>query len=109
METAILEKQNYFGYLLILYTKNIYFCDIQKGRNMKTISLKIEDSIFGETEKILSGIKKSRNKYINDAISHYNRFQKRQILEKKMQAESDLVKNDSMSILKEFENIDYVD
>lgn len=76
---------------------------------MKTISLKIEDSIFGETEKILSSIKKPRNRYINDAISYYNRIQKRQILEKKMQVESELVKSDSMSILKEFEDIDYVD
>ena len=35
---------------------------------MKTISLKIDESIFGETEKILSSMKKPRNKYINDAI-----------------------------------------
>jgi hypothetical protein len=40
---------------------------------MKTVSLKIDDSIFGETEKILSCIKKSRNRYINEAIEFYNR------------------------------------
>jgi predicted transcriptional regulator len=51
---------------------------------MKTVSLKIDDSIFGETEKILSKIKKPRNRYINDAIDHYNRIQKRSILEKKL-------------------------
>ena len=40
---------------------------------MKTISLKIDDSIFGETEKIVSRIKKPRNRYINEAIEYYNR------------------------------------
>lgn len=76
---------------------------------MKTVSLKIDDSIFGETEKILSGIKKSRNRYINEAIAYYNRVQKRSMLEKKLKEESDLVKSDSMNVLKEFEGIDYVD
>jgi len=76
---------------------------------MKTVSLKIDDSIFGETEKILSRIKKPRNRYINEAIEYYNRLQKRLILEKKLKKESDLVKMDSMSVLNEFENIDYAD
>lgn len=76
---------------------------------MKTVSLKIDDSIFGETEKILSKIKKPRNRYINDAIDYYNRIQKRAILEKKLKTESDLVKADSMAVLKDFEVIDYVD
>jgi len=76
---------------------------------MKTVSLKIDDGIFGDTEKILSRIKISRNRYINDAIDHYNRLQKRQILEKKLKIESDLVKEDSMLVLKDFETIDYVD
>lgn len=75
---------------------------------MKTISLKIDDSIFGETEKILSRIKKPRNRYINEALDYYNRLQRRLILEKKLRKESDIVKKDSMSVLKEFEKIDYV-
>ncbi len=76
---------------------------------MKNISLKIDDSIFEETEKILSRIKKPRNRYINEALDYYNRLQKRILLEKRLKAESDLVKKDSMSVLKEFEEIDYVD
>ena len=75
---------------------------------MKTVSLKIDDSIFRETEKILSKIKKPRNRYINDAIDYYNRLQKRAILEQKLKKESDLVKTDSMAVLKDFEEIDYV-
>jgi len=76
---------------------------------MKNVSLKIDDSIFRETEKILSRIKKPRNRYINEALNYYNRLQRRLILEKKLKKESELVKNDSMSVLKDFEEIDYVD
>ena len=74
---------------------------------MKTVSLKIDEAIFGETEKILSSIRIPRNRYINEALEHYNKVQKRRLLEKKLQVESSLVKNDSMEILKEFEKIDY--
>ncbi|MCF8227245.1 MAG: hypothetical protein K9J30_15315 [Bacteroidales bacterium] len=76
---------------------------------MKTVSLKIDDSIFVETEKILARIKKPRNRYINEAIDFYNKMQRQQILEKKLKRESDMVKTDSMSVLKEFEEIDYAD
>jgi len=91
-----------------MYTKNIYFLGI-KLNTMKTVSLKIDDSIFEETEKILSRIKKPRNRYINEALEYYNRIQKRMILEKKLKKESELVEKDSISILKEFEDIDYAD
>lgn len=76
---------------------------------MKTVSLKIDDSIFGETEKILSRIKKPRNRYINEAIEHYNKLQRQLILEKKLEKESSIVKSDSMLVLKDFEAIDYGD
>ncbi len=73
---------------------------------MKTISLKIDDSIFGDTEKIVALMKKPRNRYINEAIDYYNKIQKRKILEQKIQNESLLVKDNSMSVLKEFESIE---
>ncbi|MBN1462597.1 MAG: hypothetical protein JXQ69_01415 [Paludibacteraceae bacterium] len=76
---------------------------------MKTVSLKIDDSIFGETEKILSSIRIPRNRYINEAIEFYNKVQKRQILEKRLKNESNLVKNESLTVLKDFERIDYAD
>jgi len=49
---------------------------------MKTVSLKIDDLIFEETEKILAKNRKPRNRYINDALEYYNRVQKRLLLEK---------------------------
>ena len=76
---------------------------------MKTVSLKIDDSIFGETEKILSRIKISRNRYINEALDFYNKVQRRQLLEKRLTNDSALVKDESINVLREFERIDYVD
>lgn len=93
---------------LEVYTKKIYFCDINIWC-MKTVSLKIDESIFGETEKILELMKKPRNRYINEAIDYYNKLQKRIILEKKLKKESELVKSDSLTVLKEFEELGYAD
>jgi hypothetical protein len=76
---------------------------------MKNMSLKIDESIFSETEKILKEIDKSRNRYINEAIAYYNKLNKRLLLEKKLQVESALVSKDSMTTLKEFEKIEYED
>jgi predicted transcriptional regulator len=76
---------------------------------MKTLSLKLDKSIFGETEKILEELKKPRNRYINEALEHYNKIQRRKLIENKLKKESELVREDSMTVLKEFENIDYGD
>ena len=76
---------------------------------MKNISLKLDDGIFNETEQIVSRLKKPRNRYINEAIAYYNQLQKRMLLEKKLKKESELVKEDSLAVLHEFENIDYAD
>ncbi|NQU65512.1 MAG: hypothetical protein HQ517_14680 [SAR324 cluster bacterium] len=73
---------------------------------MKTISLKIDDSIFGETESIVAFLKKPRNRYINEAIDYYNKIQNRKFLEQQLQRESLLVRDDSISVLKEFESIE---
>ena len=73
---------------------------------MKTISLKIDDAIYGETENIVKSIKKPRNRYINDALEYYNKMQSRLILQKIMHFESKLVSESSMEVLKEFEQID---
>lgn len=56
---------------------------------------------------ILSKMKKSRNKYINEALDYYNRRQRRLMIEKRLKKESELVKDNSMSVLKDFEEMDY--
>ena len=74
---------------------------------MKTLSLKLDDSVFTETEQVISNIKKSRNRYINEALDFYNKVQKRKFLASKLEKESKLVKDESLTVLHEFEMIDY--
>ena len=70
---------------------------------MKTLSLKLDDQIYSDTEKVISSVKKTRNRYINEAVDYYNRFNKRKILAKKLAKESNLVQEESMVVLAEFE------
>jgi hypothetical protein len=72
---------------------------------MKNLSLKMDDSIFSETEKIVSKINKNRNRYINEAVAFYNLLQKKKILAKQLQKESKLVQEESMKVLAEFEKL----
>ncbi len=76
---------------------------------MKTLSLKLEDQIFEDTEKVISKIKKTRNRYINEAVDYYNRFNKRKLIARKLAKESKLVQNESMAVLAEFEKISHED
>ena len=76
---------------------------------MRTISLKLDEYIFEETESILSRTKKARNRYINEALNYYNRVQKRIMLENLLRKESKAVAVSSMEVLKEFEIIDNYD
>lgn len=76
---------------------------------MKTLSLKLEDQIFSDTELVISIVKKTRNRYINEAVDYYNRFNKRKILAKKLAKESSLVQEESMIVLAEFERMSYED
>jgi hypothetical protein len=72
---------------------------------MKTLSLKLDDNIFKETEDVLNKVKKSRNRYINEAVDYYNRLNKRTLISKKLARESKLVKKESLAVLAEFESL----
>lgn len=72
---------------------------------MKTLSLKLEDSIFDEADKLTSKLKLARNRYINDAVRIYNMVNRRKLLKKQLERDSKLVSKDSMSILAEFEKL----
>jgi hypothetical protein len=73
---------------------------------MKSVSLKIDNRIFCETEDVLSKMKISRNRYINEAIDHYNRVNHRRLLKGLLIKESNIVRDDSMEVLRDFEDID---
>jgi len=76
---------------------------------MKTLSLKLDDFVYQETEELLGEIKKPRNRYINEALQYYNRIQKKRIIEKRLQAESKIVRDESMKVLSEFEKLEDYD
>jgi predicted transcriptional regulator len=73
---------------------------------MKTLSLKLDDILYKETEQLLEMINKPRNRYINEALYYYNRIQRKKILSDRLALESKLVSGESMKVLKEFEILD---
>ena len=72
---------------------------------MKTLSLKLDDDIYEEAERITSKLKLARNRYINEAVSVYNLFNKRRLLKTQLEKESKLTRADAMDILHEFEKL----
>ena len=72
---------------------------------MKTLSLKLDDNIFNETEVVLTMVRKSRNRYINEAVDYYNRINKRNLIARKLTKESKLVRKESLAVLAEFESL----
>ena len=76
---------------------------------MKTLSLKLDNNVFEETEKLLEKIQKTRNRYINEALEYYNQIQKKKLIEQLLISDSKLVSDESMKVLHEFENLEDYD
>lgn len=76
---------------------------------MKTLSLKLDEIVYEETEKLLKKIKKPRNRYINEALQYYNYIQKKKIISEQLAIESKLVSDESMNVLNEFEKLEDYD
>ncbi len=74
-------------------------------RFMKTITLKLEDAVFVETEEITSQLIIPRNDYINEAVHIYNTLNKRRLLKMQLAKESRLTSKDSLEVLREFEKL----
>jgi predicted transcriptional regulator len=72
---------------------------------MKTLSLKLDDDIFDETEEITAKLRLARNRYINEAVNMYNLVQKRRLLKKSLAKESAVAATESMEILREFDQL----
>lgn len=69
----------------------------------KAISLKIEDQIFDKTEELISGLKISRNKYINDSLENYNRMEEMEKVTALLVKASILVRDNSIEVMQDFE------
>jgi len=72
---------------------------------MKTLSLKLDDTIFEDAEEMTAKLKLARNRYINEAVSIYNLYNKRRLLKKQLRKESGLTADDSLEVLREFEKL----
>jgi predicted transcriptional regulator len=72
---------------------------------MKSLSLKLEDDIFDEAERITGQLNLPRNRYINEAVKVYNLFNKRKLLKKRLHKESLQTQEDAMRVLHEFEKL----
>jgi predicted transcriptional regulator len=72
---------------------------------MKNLSLKLDDEIFLETEKIVEKLGTTRNRYINEALAIYNRYYNRKMLRDQLVKESRAAYGSSRDILDEYERL----
>ena len=72
---------------------------------MKTLSLKLNEDILQETDRMVKSIHISRNAYINHALNFYNQFNNRRILKKKLVLESKATARVSLEVLSEMEKM----
>lgn len=70
---------------------------------MKSLSLKLDENLFEETELLIGHINIPRNRYINEAIEQYNKVQRKKIIAAQLKKESQSVSHESMKVLSEFE------
>lgn len=72
-----LQHQGIDKYILNVYT-------FVKIFTMKSLSLKLDEKVFEETEEVTQELKIARNRYINDALELYNKFNQRLLIEKQI-------------------------
>lgn len=70
---------------------------------MKSLSLKLDDKVFDDTEAITKAMKVARNRYINDALELYNKFNQRLLLEKQIKKEVEACRESSMEVMRDWE------
>jgi predicted transcriptional regulator len=69
----------------------------------KALSLKLQDDVFADADRIAHETDLPRNAYINKAVAFYNGLHKRRILRQGYAREAALVEAESMRVLREFE------
>ncbi len=72
----------------------------------KAISLKLDDTLFEEVTRLTKSLGTSRNRYINDAIEAYNKKKEREELAQRFKEASDLVREDNLTVIAEFEALE---
>ena len=70
---------------------------------MERWTIKLNDSVFEETEHILKEKGIPRNRYINEALDFYNRYHRWKKLAKSFAKASQLVRDSTMEVIAEFD------
>lgn len=71
----------------------------------KAISVKLEEGVYETAQRLVHQLGTSRNAYINQAIAHYNGWQERRALARRLRQESRLLQGESKAVLEEFERL----
>ena len=77
-------------YIFCIYT-------FAKIKTIKNLSLKLDDILFNEIEKITAKINKTRNRHI-EAVQFYNLLQKSRIISRQLKKEPKIVQEESMKV-----------
>lgn len=73
---------------------------------MKSLSLKLDEKVFEETEEVTQELKIARNRYINDALELYNKFNQRLLIEKHIKKEIEEGRVSSLEVMRDWEDTD---
>jgi hypothetical protein len=73
---------------------------------MRKIHLKLDNDVFEEMENLTKRKNLDRNSFIYEALEYYIKLEKRKILAERIMVEADMVKEDSMRVLREFDRLD---
>ena len=73
---------------------------------MKSLSLKLDEKVFEETEEVTQELKIARNRYINDALELYNKFNQRLLIEKQIKKEIEEGRLSSLEVMRDWEDTD---
>ena len=94
-----LQHQGIDKYILNVYT-------FVKIFTMKSLSLKLDEKVFEETEEVTHELKIARNRYINDALELYNKFNQRLLIEKQIKKEIEEGRLSSLEVMRDWEDTD---
>ena len=94
-----LQYQGIDKYILNVYT-------FVKIFTMKSLSLKLDEKVFEETEEVTQELKIARNRYINDALELYNKFNQRLLIEKQIKKEIEEGRVSSLEVMRDWEDTD---
>ena len=94
-----LQHQGIDKYILKVYT-------FVKIFTMKSLSLKLDEKVFEETEEVTQELKIARNRYINDALELYNKFNQRLLIEKQIKKEIEEGRVSSLEVMRDWEDTD---